>query len=603
LFFLPLPKGSAYFAAFMANIPLEDSFADIVAKAQRGLKLPDEVLAAKSGVPLETLLKVKAGEVDEEALPKLAAVLDLGADALLAMARKAWFPRPRAMAGLAQFNTPHEDMTVNSYLVWDGSTGEAIAFDTGATCQPMLDFAREKGLHIRLILLTHTHIDHVMDLERLRGETGASAWVCELENFEGMAESFREGKTFTVGRLTIDTRQTSGHAAGGITFVVKGLAAPVAIIGDAIFAGSMGGGLISYAEALESNRRKIFTLSDETILCPGHGPLTTVGEEKEHNPFYAEFQKTKTNKTRKKGMSERIGFVGVGRMGANMARRLKDVGYAVTAVYDVRTEAADKLAGEIGAETCRSLARVTELSDVVITVVTDDKAMERVFAPAKKGVDSLLAGASGRVFVNCATISPKVHVAVEKLARKAGAESLEACMASSITQAREGTLYLMCGGEASTFEKVKPILEKLSASMRYVGKAGQAAVVKALVNMVMNINTAGLAEGLGLGAAYGLDIAMLREVFSQTGANSRVLQTDGEDMQNREHSCFFSAAHAAKDSGIALNLGKDKKLEMPLAGATLRQFTRMVKEGLGELDKSGVAELTFKGRHKSKKKK
>ena len=603
MFFLPLPKGSAYFAAFMANIPLEDSFADIVGKAQRGLKLPDEVLASKSGVPLETLLKVKAGEVDEEALPKLAAVLDLGADALLAMARKAWFPRPRAMAGLAQFNTPYEDMTVNSYLVWDGSTGEAIAFDTGASCQPMLDFAREKGLHIRLILLTHTHIDHVVDLERLRGETGASAWVCELENFEGMAETFREGKTFTVGRLTIDTRQTSGHAAGGITFVVKGLAAPVAIVGDAIFASSMGGGLISYPEALENNRRKIFTLPDETILCPGHGPLTTVGEEKEHNPFYGEFQKTKTNKTRKKGMSERIGFVGVGRMGANMARRLKDVGYAVTAVYDVRAEAADKLAGEIGAETCRSLARVTELSDVVITVVTDDKAMERVFAPPKKGVDSLLAGASGRVFVNCATISPKVHVAVEKLARKAGAESLEACMASSITQAREGTLYLMCGGEASTFEKAKPILEKLSASMRYVGKAGQAAVVKALVNMVMNINTAGLAEGLGLGAAYGLDIAMLREVFSQTGANSRVLQTDGEDMQNREHSCFFSAAHAAKDSGIALNLGKDKKLELPLAAATLRQYTRMVKEGLGELDKSGVAELTFKGRHKSKKKK
>src|SRR6186713_2721473 len=92
LFFLPLPKGSAYFAAFMANIPLEDSFADIIGKAQRGLKLPDEVLASKSGVPLETLVKVKAGEVDEEALPKLAAVLDLGADALLALARKAWFP-------------------------------------------------------------------------------------------------------------------------------------------------------------------------------------------------------------------------------------------------------------------------------------------------------------------------------------------------------------------------------------------------------------------------------------------------------------------------------------------------------------------------------
>jgi 3-hydroxyisobutyrate dehydrogenase-like beta-hydroxyacid dehydrogenase len=112
----------------------------------------------------------------------------------------------------------------------------------------------------------------------------------------------------------------------------------------------------------------------------------------------------------------------------------------------------------------------------------------------------------------------------------------------------------------------------------------------------MNINTAGLAEGLGLGDALGLDLAMLREVFSQTGANSQVLKTDGEDMQNREHSCFFSATHAAKDSGIALKLGKAQVLRLPLATATKKQYDRMVAEGLGELDKSGVAELTFKGR-------
>src|SRR6266478_5933981 len=127
-------------------------------------------------------------------------------------------------------------------------------------------------------------------------------------------------------------------------------------------------------------------------------------------------------------------------------------------------------------------------------------------------------------------------------------------MASSITQARQGSLYLMCGGKPEVFERAKPVLEKLSASMRYVGPAGKAAEVKALVNMVMNINTAGLAEGLALGAALGLDLSMLREVFSQTGANSRVLETDGEDMQNREHACFFSSAHAAKDSGIAVDL-------------------------------------------------
>src|SRR5438045_6026857 len=144
----------------------------------------------------------------------------------------------------------------------------------------------------------------------------------------------------------------------------------------------------------------------------------------------------------------------------------------------------------------------------------------------------------------------------------------------------------MCGGAEAAFRKAEPVLSELAATVRFIGKAGEAAKVKALVNMVMNINTAGLAEGLALGNALGLDLGMLREVFSQTGANSRVLQTDGEDMQNREHSCFFSAAHAAKDSGIALKMGKNQGLNLPLAVATRKQYDRMVKEGLGELDKS-----------------
>jgi 3-hydroxyisobutyrate dehydrogenase len=281
-------------------------------------------------------------------------------------------------------------------------------------------------------------------------------------------------------------------------------------------------------------------------------------------------------------------------MGANMARRLKDQGFAVTAVADRNHETATTLAKEVGASAPESLAAVTAAADVIITVVTDDEAMDRIYAEAG---DSLLQGATGKLFINCATISPATHIEVEQRVEKAGARSLEACMASSITQAREGTLYLMLGGKPEVFEKAKPLLEKLSASMRYVGAAGQAAKVKALVNMVMNINTAALAEGLGLGAALGLDLAMLREVFSQTGANSRVLQTDGEDMQNRDHSCFFSAAHAAKDSGIAAGLARAEGLELPLAEATKAQYDKMVFEGLGELDKSGIAELTFKGRH------
>jgi 3-hydroxyisobutyrate dehydrogenase len=300
-----------------------------------------------------------------------------------------------------------------------------------------------------------------------------------------------------------------------------------------------------------------------------------------------------------------IGFVGVGRMGANMARRLKDRSakgrirrgeqFHVTSVYDTNRAAATSLAAEIGCAASQDLSEVTAESDVIFTVVTDDAAMREIFGGSG---DNLLVNARGKLFINCATISPQVHVDVEKLAQKAGALTLEACMASSITQAREGKLYLMCGGSEEAFRNAEPVLKELGSVVRFIGKAGEAAKVKALVNMVMNIDTAGLAEGLALGAALGLDLEMLRNVFSQTGAASRVLETDGEDMQNREHTCFFSAAHAAKDSGIALELGRSLGLDLPLARATREQYDRMVAEGLGELDKSGIAELTFKDRHK-----
>jgi 3-hydroxyisobutyrate dehydrogenase len=289
-------------------------------------------------------------------------------------------------------------------------------------------------------------------------------------------------------------------------------------------------------------------------------------------------------------MPEKIGFVGVGRMGSNMARRLKDCGYPVASIYDSRTAVAQGLATELDSVAASGLEEVTASSDIVVTVVPDDKAMKEIFS---KG---LLIRARGKLFINCATVTPEIHRWVEGKAETKGAQSLEACMASSIPQAREGKLYLMCGGRPEVLGRARPILESLGSTIRYIGPAGKAAEVKALVNMVMNANTAALAEGLALADALGLDLSMVREVFSQTGAASRVLQTDGEDIQNREHSCFFSAAHAAKDSTIALKLAKDRSLNLPLAAATKKQYDRMTTGGLGELDKSGIAELTFKGR-------
>jgi 3-hydroxyisobutyrate dehydrogenase len=295
-------------------------------------------------------------------------------------------------------------------------------------------------------------------------------------------------------------------------------------------------------------------------------------------------------------MSKSIAFVGVGRMGANMARRLKSQGFAVMAVYDSYRQGAEILAAEIGAKATATLAEITASADVIITVVTDDAAQLGIFAPT---VNSLLVGATGKIFINCATVSPAVHREIESRCEQVGARSLEACMASSITQALNGTLYLMAGGKKAVFDSVQDVLLPLSDGgklLRYVGTSGQAAQVKALVNMVMNINTAGLAEGLGLAASLGLDLKTVMEVFSQTGANSRVLATDGEDMVNRDHACFFSGAHAAKDSGIALALAKEQGLNLPLAVAAKAQYDRMVALGLGDLDKSGIAELTFPGR-------
>ena len=290
---------------------------------------------------------------------------------------------------------------------------------------------------------------------------------------------------------------------------------------------------------------------------------------------------------------KRIGFVGVGRMGANMARNLKDKGYTISCVNDVNKDAASALASELGCAHAGTLAEVTSQSDIVLTVVTNDAAMESIFFGAD---DNLFQNASDTLFINCATLSPAMHVRLENAAAENGSTTLEGCMASSITQAREGTLYLMIGGKQEVFESVKDLLDDLSINLRFVGEAGRAAQVKALVNMVMNINTAALAEGLGIGDALGLDLEMLCEIFSQTGANSRVLETDAEDMLGRDHECYFSAEHAAKDSGIAIAVAKEAGIQVPLAKATLAQYEKMVAAGLGDLDKSGVAELTFKGR-------
>lgn len=268
------------------KIPLEDTYVDILSKARCGRGLEVEDLAASAGLSSLAANSVLGGNYDDNGARAMASVLGLHPDRLSSIGRNEYHPEEIClMDGFSQFNTPFDDMTVNSYLVWDPASKKAVAFDTGTDCDGLLDALRNHGLTLELILLTHSHGDHIYELDRLKQKTGAPAWIGEKEPLKG-AETFAVGREFTAGDLKVGTRSTWGHSPGGVTYVVHGLSRTLAIVGDAIFAGSMGGGGVSYADALKTNAENILTLPDETVICPGHGPLTTVGEQKRVNPFF-----------------------------------------------------------------------------------------------------------------------------------------------------------------------------------------------------------------------------------------------------------------------------------------------------------------------------
>ncbi len=271
-------------------IPLEDQLTDVLGKARRGLRLSESQLAQQAGVGLEAVEAFQSGKLDDaDSIARITRALDLYAPALLDLARGEWTPGDvGAPPTLAAYNVPFGgDMTVNFYLVWDQDGGRAAAFDTGGDCQKILQTLREKRLKLDAIFLTHTHEDHVADLDRLKAETDAPVYVSELEPLDD-ATLIEDGERFMVGGLTITARLTPGHSPGGTTYVVSGVTPGVAVVGDALFAASMGGvPPEKYAGALAANREHILSLPEDTVICPGHGPLTTVGLERKHNPFYA----------------------------------------------------------------------------------------------------------------------------------------------------------------------------------------------------------------------------------------------------------------------------------------------------------------------------
>jgi hydroxyacylglutathione hydrolase len=273
----------------MPRLPIEDTYTDVIAKAQRGRGIPDEELARLAEVSLQDLAAVKSGRVIDAVIRRIARHLKLGPDALQELAHKTWYPKaPHFPHGFAIFTTLHEDMAVNSYLIWDGRAKLAAAFDSGADAGPMLDLIASERLTVKSIFVTHTHDDHVADLARLAKETKADVWASEREpvNLPG-AKTFPENAHFHVGSLAVKTLSTWGHSPGQTTFYVTGLSYPLAIVGDSLFCCSIGGSPTHFMDQYRNDVEKILKLPRDTVLASGHGPLTTVGQEKRHNPFFA----------------------------------------------------------------------------------------------------------------------------------------------------------------------------------------------------------------------------------------------------------------------------------------------------------------------------
>src|SRR6266487_1746081 len=188
------------------TIPREDNVADIIGKAQRGLRISDTELAEKARVSSQKIRKLREGDFDELALLRVAPALGLAARALCELATGEWHPKKiNEREGLGQFNTRYHDMAVNAYLIWDPGSRAAAAFDTGADCSEMVRFATKEKLSVKLILLTHAHSDHVADLPRLREETGGQVFAPAREPVPG-AESIEEGKRFRLGKSELLTR-------------------------------------------------------------------------------------------------------------------------------------------------------------------------------------------------------------------------------------------------------------------------------------------------------------------------------------------------------------------------------------------------------------
>ena len=271
---------------------LEDHLGDIIRKARAMSRVPAAAAATAAGISGTELAALEeSGQTGQQPdFSALAKLIGLNPSKLEGIA-KGWLPAEKDLSvwrELRVFTTAEEGMTVNCYLIWDEVNRETALFDTGFDAKPVLDCLAENQLQLRHVFITHTHYDHVEALPKIR-EAFPRAKLHLGSKAAPVDQRNKPNEIVHLGGLRVTHRETPGHAEDGVTYIVGNWqedAPHVAIVGDAIFAGSMGRGNQSWELARQKAREQILTLPPATLLCPGHGPLTTVAEERDHNPFF-----------------------------------------------------------------------------------------------------------------------------------------------------------------------------------------------------------------------------------------------------------------------------------------------------------------------------
>jgi hydroxyacylglutathione hydrolase len=276
----------------LPRMSLEDHAGDVIAKSRRMLKIAEDRVASAAGLSTAELSDYEdLGELKNELnWTEVANLLALDAGRLERMA-KGWEPGQPDLGTWREFRqitTIGPTMDVHAYLIWDEVTREAAIFDTGFDPTPIFEIIDQEKLTPTYLFITHMHGDHVAGLEPIKNRYPDITMKAESDTVPRHCRNKRTD-FLHLGSLRISNRDTPGHAVDGVTYIVGNFpddAPSIAIVGDAIFAGSMGGAPNAGELAKQKVRAQILSLPDETLITPGHGPLTTVGEEKENNPFY-----------------------------------------------------------------------------------------------------------------------------------------------------------------------------------------------------------------------------------------------------------------------------------------------------------------------------